>query len=53
MATVAATGLEQSTAFVEQNISVVDIFVILQVEFQQSKMYVWNALQIQFCDRVF
>ena len=42
-----------STAFCVEILSVVDVPVIMQVEFQQSKMYVWMVPQIQFFDRVF
>ena len=31
---------------------VLDVPVIMQVEFQQSKMYVWMVPKIQFIDRV-
>ena len=31
---------------------VMDVPLIMQVEFQQSKMYVWMMPQIQFIDRV-
>ena len=41
-----------STALRGQTLTVVDVPVILQVEFQQSKLYVWMVAQIQFIDRV-
>ena len=41
-----------STALRGQILTVVDVPVILQVEFQQSKLYVWMVAQIQFIDRV-
>ena len=41
-----------STALRGQILTVVDVPVILQVEFKQSKLYVWMVAQIQFIDRV-
>ena len=41
-----------STVLRGQILTVVDVPVILQVEFQQSKLYVWMVAQIQFIDRV-
>ena len=38
--------------FVDQILGFVDVLVILQAVFQQSKVFFWMVLQIQFTDRV-
>ena len=45
-------GIFKRVGLATLRLPVIDVPVIMQVEFQQSMMYVWMMPQIQFIDRV-